>query len=111
MSIVNEVRLIGNLGGNPELFTTDKGKNVLRVSVATSSTYKNDKGEKVESTDWHNVVMFGTRAIATSKYCKKGSKVAINGRLSTRTYDDKQGVTKYITEIITDDILFLTPSK
>lgn len=107
MNIANEVRIIGHLGQNPELYTTDAGRHILKVSVATNDYYKNEKGERVESTDWHNVVFFGKRAETVSKHCKQGSQVAIVGKLKTRTYVDKKDVTHYITEIIADSVLFL----
>ena len=88
--MVNEVRLIGNIGQIPELFTSESGVRIAKISLATNSDYKNDKGEKVKSVDWHNVVVFGNRAEALVKYTNKGAKIAVTGRLKTRTYDDKQ---------------------
>lgn len=103
----NKVILIGNLGANPELKTTQNNKNVLSIGLATNEVYKNDKDERIEKTEWHNLVFFGNRAVSLSKYCKKGSKIAIEGKLQTRTYTDKSGVDKYITEIVVNDVLFL----
>lgn len=107
MSLVNEVRLIGNLGQNPELFVSEKGNKILKVSLATNETYKNDKGEKVTTTEWHNLVLFGKRAEIVAKYCHKGSRLSIQGKLTSRSFVDKNDVTRYVTEINVNDALFL----
>lgn len=107
MSIMNEVRLIGNLGQKPELHTSDKGVKVLKLSLATNETYTDKGGNKVTKTDWHNLVLFGRRAEVVQQYCVQGSKLAVVGKLSTRTYQDKNGGDRYITEVIVNDILFL----
>lgn len=107
MSIVNNVQLIGNLGQDPELRVSEKGTKVLKVSIATNDDYKDNEGRKVEQVDWHNVVFFGSRADIVSKYCEKGSKVCVTGKIKTRTYEDANNVTKFITEIIAQDVLFL----
>ena len=107
MSLENEVRLVGHLGANPELFTAESGKKILKVSLATNETFKNDKGEKVTQTEWHNLVMFGKRAEVVAKYLNKGSHLAVDGKLKTRRYVDKAGIEKYVTEIIVNDALFL----
>jgi single-strand DNA-binding protein len=107
MNIQNEVRLIGNLGKNPEIYTTDTGNKVLKVSLATSDNYRDKENRKVEQTDWHNLVAFGKTAELLNDYTKKGSKIAINGKLKTRVYQDKQGKDRYLTEIIVQNIMFL----
>lgn len=107
MSMLNEVRLIGNIGQLPELFVSESGANILKVSLATNESFTNKAGDKVTQTQWHNLVIFGTRALNVSKYCQKGSKIGVNGKLTTRTYQDKVGVDKYITEIIVSEVLFL----
>ena len=107
MSIKNHVSLTGNVGNKPELFTSEAGKNITKMSLATNETYKNEKGEKVTTTEWHNLVLFGNRAKLAAKYLNTGSLISVHGSLRTRKYDDKQGVTKYITEIVVEDLLFL----
>lgn len=103
----NKVQLIGNLGNNPEIITLESGKKLAKFSIATNETYKNAKGEKVEDTQWHNVVTWEKTAEFVEKYLEKGKEVAIAGKLTSRSYDDKEGVKKYITEIIANEILLL----
>jgi single-strand DNA-binding protein len=103
----NHVQLIGHLGQNPEVFNTENNKKILKISVATSGTYKNEKGEKVTTTEWHNCVAFGTRAEIIEKYCMKGSNVMVHGSLKTRKYTAKDNTERYATEILISDILFL----
>jgi len=106
-SIKNKVQLIGNLGANPEIKTMDDGKKLARMSVATNESYRNTKGEKVTDTNWHQVVAWGKTATIVEKYLSKGSEIALEGKLVTRQYIDKDGIKKYITEIIADEILLL----
>lgn len=106
-SIKNKVQLIGNLGANPEIKTMEDGKKLARMSVATNESYRNTKGEKVTDTNWHQVVAWGKTAAIVEKYLKKGSEIALEGKLVTRQYVDKDGIKKYITEIIADEILLL----
>jgi single-strand DNA-binding protein len=103
----NSVRLVGHLGNEPEVKTTAANKKLAKVSIATNSSYKNDKGEKVEETQWHNLVMWDGNATLAEKYLKKGSEISIEGRLSSRSYTDAAGVKKYFTEIIVNEILLL----
>ncbi|MBC7912508.1 MAG: single-stranded DNA-binding protein [Pyrinomonadaceae bacterium] len=103
----NSVRLVGNLGNEPEIKTTATNKKLARVTIATNSSYKNDKGEKIEETQWHNLVMWDKTAILAEKYLRKGSEIGIEGKLSSRSYTDNAGVKKYITEIIVNEILLL----
>jgi single-strand DNA-binding protein len=110
MSFRNRVLLVGNLGQNPELHVSENGTKVLKVSIATNDSYKNNKGEKVTSTEWHNVVVFGNRAEVVAKYCKKGSLVGVEGSLKSRKYTTSEGVDKYVTEIMANDIIFLDSS-
>jgi len=94
----NSVQLIGNLGKDPEVKTFgDKTK--AAFSIATSDSYKNQKGEKVEDTQWHNLVIWGKLADVAGKYLKKGSEVAIEGKLIHRVYETDKGEKRYITEI------------
>lgn len=106
-SIKNKVTLIGNLGNAPEIKSLDNNKKLARVSIATNEVYKNQKGEKVTDTTWHNVIMWSPLAEIAEKLLKKGSEVAIEGKLVNRNYTDKQGVKRYITEIQASEVLLL----
>ncbi len=105
--INNSVNLIGNLGMDPEVKSLEGGKTLARFSVATSSYYKNAKGEKIQEAQWHNVVAWGKTAEIAEKYLKKGSKVAIEGRLNNRQYETAEGEKKYITEVVVNELLML----
>lgn len=103
----NKVQLIGNLGQNPEVKELNGGKKVAKFSLATNETYKNKAGEKVTDTQWHNLVAWGKTAEIIEKYLKKGSEVAIEGKLLNRNYTDKEGVKRYVTEIQVSELLML----
>ena len=103
----NKVQLIGNLGNNPEIITLESGKKLAKISIATNETYKNAQGEKVTDTQWHNVVAWNKTAEIIEKYLQKGSEVAVEGKLTSRSYEDKDGVKKYITEIVCNEMLML----
>ncbi len=107
----NKVILVGNLGQDPEIKTLESGKKVANFTLATREEYKNSEGQKVSETTWHNIAAWNGLAELASKFLKKGKEVAVEGRLSYRTYEDKQGITKYFTEIILHDLLFLRSSK
>jgi single-strand DNA-binding protein len=107
----NRVQLIGNLGQDPETKTLESGKKVVKFTVATSESYKNGDGQKVNETTWHNVVAWNGIADVAGKYLKKGGQVAVEGRIVYRTYEDKSGVTKYITEIVANDLVMLRSPK
>lgn len=106
-SLRNKVQLIGNLGNNPEIRTTESGKKLVKLSVATNETYTNAKGEKVKETQWHNLVMWGKLAEIAEKYLTIGKEVAIEGKLVNRQYDDKDGNKKFFTEIQVSELLML----
>jgi single-strand DNA-binding protein len=106
-NIKNRVQLIGNLGGTPEVKEFDGGNKVARFSVATSEFFTNKKGEKVTDTQWHNVVIWGKLAEHAEKLLQKGSQVAIDGKLVSRNYTDKQGAKKYITEVVAHEFLLM----
>jgi single-strand DNA-binding protein len=106
-SMRNKVQLIGNLGMDPELHTTQNGKAWTRFSLATSESYQNAGGEKVKDTQWHNLILWGKVAEIASKYLKKGSEVAIEGKLISRSYNDKKGDKKYVTEVEVQELLLL----
>ena len=103
----NNVQLIGNLGMNPEVKTLESGSTVAKFSIATSDRYKNNKGEQVEETTWHNVVAWGKTAEIAEKYLKKGSQVAVDGKLTNRSYEAKDKTKRYVTEILVNEILML----
>jgi len=106
-ALKNKVQLIGNLGNAPEIKNTESGKKLVRFSVATNENYHNSKGEKVTETQWHNLVAWGKVADIAEKYLNKGTEVAIEGKLINRSYTDKEGNKKYITEIQVNELLLL----
>jgi single-strand DNA-binding protein len=106
-SMRNRVSLIGNVGQDPEIKTTDSGKKVTHFTLATNDGYRNAEGQKVSETTWHNIVAWNGLADIASKYLKKGKEVAVEGRIVYRSYDDKKGSTKYITEIVLNDLILL----
>ena len=103
----NKVPLIGNLGNNPEVITLESGKKVAKFALATNEIYKNAKGEKITETQWHNVVAWNRTADIIEKYVQKGTEVAVNGKLTSRSYETKEGDKKYITEIACNELLML----
>jgi len=107
----NRVQLIGNLGQDPETKTLESGMKVTKFTVATSESHKNGDGQKVNETTWHNVVAWNGVAEVAGKFLKKGGQVAVEGRLVYRSYEDKNGVTKYITEIVANELLMLKSPK
>lgn len=104
----NRVQLIGHLGKTPEVRHLAADRVVAVFSLATSETYKNNKGEKVTDTQWHQIVCWGKLAEIAEQYLQKGMQVAIEGRLIYRSYEDKQGVKRYITEVIASDLMMLS---
>jgi single-strand DNA-binding protein len=106
-ALKNKVQLIGNLGQNPEIKTFDGGRKLAKFSIATSESYRNVNGEKVNETQWHNLVAWGKLADIVEKYVTKGSEVAVEGKLTYRTYNDKDGNKKYYTEIQVNELLML----
>jgi single-strand DNA-binding protein len=103
----NSVRLVGNLGMDPEVKSFDNNRKLAKVSIATNETYKNDKGEKITDTQWHNLVAWGSQAKFAEDFLKKGDEIAIEGKLSSRSYVDKDGNKKYVTEIVVNEFLKL----
>jgi single-strand DNA-binding protein len=106
-SLRNSVRLVGNLGMDPEVRSFDNNKKLARLSLAVNESYKNDKGEKITETQWHNIVLWNTQAKFAEDYLKKGDEIAIEGRLSSRSYTDKDGNKRYVTEIVANEFLKL----
>lgn len=103
----NRVQLIGHVGNEPEIKTFDGGKKLANLTIATHDTYRNDKGDKVEQTEWHKVTAWGKTAEIIEKYVTKGKEVAIEGKLTHRSYEDKNGEKRYITEVIVNEILLM----
>ncbi len=106
-ALKNKVQLIGNLGNAPEVRTLESGKKMARFSVATNESYRNAKGEKITETQWHNLVAWGKVAEIVEKYLVKGKEVMIEGKLVNKSYTDKDGNKKYITEVQVNEILML----
>ena len=103
----NRVQLIGHVGNDPEIKNLEGGKKVANLTIATNDSYKNEKGEKVEQTEWHKVVAWGKIAEIIEKYVTKGKEIAVEGKLTHRSYEDKTGEKRYITEVVANDILLL----
>jgi len=106
-TLKNSVRLVGNLGMDPEIRIFDNNRQLAKLSLATNESYKNDKGEKVTETQWHNVVIWGAQAKFAEEILKKGDEIAIDGKLANRSYVDKDGNKKYVTEIVVNEFLKL----
>jgi len=107
----NRVQLIGRLGSKVEVKNLEGGKSLGKVSLATNEYYKNQKGERVEETTWHNLVAWGKQAQLLEKYTDKGSEIAIEGKLSSRSYQDKEGNKRYITEVVVQNIMLMGDRK
>ena len=110
-TLKNKVSLIGNLGFDPEVREIAKGRKVARLSVATNDSYKNAAGERVTDTQWHTVVAWGHTAEAVERLLRKGSPVALEGRLVHRSYETKDGTKRYITEVVMNDFQLLPQRK
>ncbi len=106
-SLRNSVHLIGRLGNDPQATTFENGKTKARFSLATSETYRNGNGERVQETQWHNIVAWGKNADIVMKYLKKGKEIALEGKLTNRSWDDANGQKHFITEISVNQILML----
>lgn len=103
----NKVQLIGHVGNDPEIKIFDGGKKLVNFTLATNESYKNDKGEKVDETQWHKLVAWGKTADIIEKYVVKGKEIAIEGKLTHRNYEDKNGEKRYFTEVVINDVLLL----
>jgi single-strand DNA-binding protein len=103
----NKVQLIGNLGKDVDFKKLESGQTLARVSLATKDVFKNHKGEKIVDTQWHTLVGWGKTAENMNVFLKKGKQVAINGQLRHRTYEDKEGVKKYVSEIWVSEFMLL----
>ncbi|KFC20498.1 MULTISPECIES: single-stranded DNA-binding protein [Chryseobacterium group] len=107
MSLRNKVTLIGHTGKEVEIFNYENGNKQATVSIATNDYYTKANGEKVEETQWHNLVAYGKTAEVMEKYMPKGKEIAIEGKLTYRSYDDKDGVKRMITEIRVEELVLL----
>lgn len=105
--MVNKVIIIGNLGKDPEVRFTESGRAVCKFSVATSESWTDRDGQRQERTDWHNVVVWGKQAETCGQYLAKGRQVYVEGSIQTRSYDDKDGNKRWITEIVARNVRFL----
>lgn len=103
----NRVQLIGRVGQDPEVKSLEGGKKLAKFTIATNESYKNDKGEKVEETQWHNVIAWGKTAEIIEKYVTKGKEVGLEGKLTHHSYEDKNGEKRYVTEVVANEILLL----
>ena len=103
----NSIRLIGHLGDDPKVRKLDSGKTVANFSIATNEIYHDQNGNKQSETTWHRLVAWGKQAQVIENYVKKGSEIAIEGKLTNRSYEDKNGEKQYITEIVVNEVLLL----
>ena len=109
MAGVNKAILVGNLGRDPELRTTPNGQSVVNFTLATSETWTDKSGERVERTEWHRIVVWGRTAEMCAQYLSKGRTVYIEGRIQTREWEDKDGNKRYTTEINANTVNFIGP--
>ena len=104
----NKVQLIGNLGNDPEIITLDSGKKLAKFSLATNEYYKDADGQKQTKTDWHNLVAWNKTAEIIENYVTKGKEIAIEGKLTNRSWDDKEGNKRYINEVVVSEVLMFS---
>ena len=107
MGSLNKLMLIGNVGRDPEVRTSQNGDPFATFTMATSYTYKNESGDRTDQTEWHRIVMWRRLAEQAEKYVKKGRKLYVEGRVQTRSYDDQSGTKRYVTEVVADRMEFL----
>lgn len=110
-ALKNKVQLIGNLGKAPEVRDTENGTKMARFSMATNETYTGRTGKKETQTTWHNIIAWGKLAEIAEKLLTKGKEVAIEGKLVNRTYTDKDGIKRYITEVQANELLLIGSEK
>lgn len=106
-SLKNKVQLIGHVGQDPEILNLDSGKKVATFSIATNDFRKNEKGEWIEDTQWHNIVVWGNKTETVKNYVTKGREVAIDGKLTHRTYEKEDGSKQYFTEVVCHELLLI----
>ena len=110
-SIRNRVQLIGNLGADPEIKEMESGRKMAKFSVATNEIYRNQAGDLVTETQWHRLVAWGRTAEIAEEYLKKGSEVAVDGKIQTRSYETDEGEQRYTTEIVINELVMTGPKK
>ena len=106
-SIRNKVQLIGNLGNNPEIIKLESGKKLAKFSLATNESYTNASGQKIDKVEWHNLVAWGKTCDIIEKDLTKGKEIAIEGKLTSRSYETKEGEKRYVTEVVVNELLML----
>ena len=106
-AIRNKVQLIGNLGKDPEVVQLENGGKLAKFSLATNESYKNNKGERITETQWHNVVAWGKLAEIVENYLTKGKEVAVEGKLTHRSYETQAGEKRYVTEVRCNELMML----
>lgn len=104
---VNKAIIVGRLGADPELRFIPSGRAVCNFNLATESVWKDKQGQRQKQTDWHRIVVWGPQAETAAKYLTKGREVYVEGEIKTRSYDDKDGIKRYVTEIVVRDLRFL----
>jgi single-strand DNA-binding protein len=104
----NSVQLIGNVGQEPEIKNLEGGKKIANINIATNEVFYRENGDKVEQTQWHRVTAWGKTAEIIERYVSKGKEIAIEGKLTHRSYDDKEGNKRFITEVIANEILLIS---
>jgi single-strand DNA-binding protein len=107
MTGLNKVTLIGNVGKDPLLNLLENGSKVAKITLATTDSYKDSHGQKHKETEWHNIVLWQALAELAENYIKKGSMLYIEGKLKTRSFQDKEGIKRYVTEILADQVILL----
>jgi single-strand DNA-binding protein len=110
-NLVNKVQLIGRLGSDPEVRSLDNGRKMAKFSIATDESYRDSKGNKVENIQWHNIVAWATTAEYCEKYLKKGQLVALEGKLVSSSYTDKEGNKRYSTDVHAGEFMILASKK
>ncbi|MCB0614304.1 MAG: single-stranded DNA-binding protein [Phaeodactylibacter sp.] len=110
-NIKNSITLIGHLGDDPKIIQTMNGNTLANFSLATNDYYRNQQGEKVTSTEWHRCVAWGKLAEVMSSICKKGKEVAIRGKLTYNSYEDKDGIRRKMSQIVIDEFVLLSKKK
>lgn len=107
LSIKNSVQLIGRLGADPQIIQTESGKSLARISLATNEVYLNKEKEKETQTLWHQLVAWEQLAKVFENHIKKGDEICIRGRLNNRSYTDSEGVSRYVTEVVVNELLMM----
>ena len=106
-NLKNRVQLIGHVGNDPEIKTLEGGKKLANITLATNDYYKNAQGERVEQTEWHRLTAWGATTDLIEKYVSKGKEIAIDGKLTHRSYDDKNGEKRFVTEVTINELVLL----